>query len=535
MRGLGLTTLKQTDLARQRGPLFHFNTKPAPRDSKTYSHPIAAFGTQMKDKIDVLVLYGSHSPQSIIDAVSKSALSDYSIVLVDYAISISERRQVSEIYHKRQNLPTFLLVDRVLFLYLATKDPKSRLSIMLKCTLPFTRYQPFVRDGGATADEMFCGRESELNSITDMNGATVVYGGRQLGKTALLQRAQSLCNKPDIKQYAVYVSILQCDSEESLVSKLVGAVQLCSNAVTFQETNTLEDFCSQIKTMIGKGTISALYLFIDEVDRYLGSISSSGYRQLQPLVDLRRESNGKFKFVLAGLHNVSRAKNATANNGIFGQLGTPLCIKPLSPTDALQLISRPLSYLGFQVDRYPHLETILTTTNYYPGILQFFGYILVDTMSSQYAEYYRAQDDNPPYQLTKEQLGAIMSSTDLNNSIKEKFKLSLELDSRYFMIASCIALMYYEAEETMGITTISGYSPAEVKKTADDWGINKLKGETIQSYGNLMDEMVDMYILSKPDQDVQRYRLRRHAFLSIIGKNEEAVVDGISQNDDPGE
>ena len=55
----------------------------------------------------------------------------------------------------------------------------------------------------------------------------------------------------------------------------------------------------------------------------------------------------KFKFVLAGVHNVCRAKNATRNNGVFGQLGEPLCIKPLSPTDALQLISRPLRYLGF--------------------------------------------------------------------------------------------------------------------------------------------------------------------------------------------
>lgn len=533
--GLGLTTLKLVDKGQQPGPVFHFNAKPSPRDSKTYSHPIAAFGTQMRDRVDVLVLDGHQTPQSIIDAIGKNGLGDYSIVLVDSAISISERRQVSEIYHKRQNLPTFLLVDRVLLLYLATKDPKSRLSIMLKCTLPFTRYQPFVRDGGATADEMFCGRESELNSITDMNGATVVYGGRQLGKTALLQRAQSLCNKPDAKQYAVYVSILQCDNEESLVDRLVTAVRQCSETVAFRETNTLEDFCGQIKAMIERGTISALYLFVDEVDRYLGSISSNGYRQLQPLVDLRRESNGKFKFVLAGLHNVSRAMNATANNGIFGQLGTPLCIKPLSPTDALRLISRPLSYLGFRVDRYPHLETILTTTNYYPGILQFFGYILVDTMSSQYAKYYRAQDDNPPYELTKEQLGAIMSSTDLNNSIKEKFRLSLELDPRYFMIASCIALMYYEAEECMGVTTIAGYSPEEVKKMADGWGIKRLKDESVRSYGNLMDEMVDMYILSKPDQDVQRYRLRRHAFLSIIGKDEEAVLEGIDLADDSGE
>jgi len=43
--------------------------------------------------------------------------------------------------------------------------------------------------------------------------------------------------------------------------------------------------------------------------------------------------------------------------------------------------------------------------------------------------------------------------------------------------------------------------------------------------------MVDMYILAKPDQDTQRYRLRRHAFLSIIGKDADMILDDIANND----
>jgi len=39
-----------------------------------------------------------------------------------------------------------------------------------------------------------------------------------------------------------------------------------------------------------------------------------------------------------------------------------------------------------------------------------------------------------------------MSQADLNNSIKEKFRLSLELDPRYFMLARCIALLYHQYE-----------------------------------------------------------------------------------------
>ena len=528
--GLGLSVKDVVKPDPNGREVYRLTVRPAPRDRKAYDHPIAAFGTQMKKEIEVLVLYDNQTPKGIIKAVNDSRLSNCSFVIVNYSISLSDRRTLAESYHTQQTpMSSFLVIDQVLLLFLALNEPATRLSAMLKCTLPFTYYQPFIRDGGATADEMFCGREAELRAIIDPSGTGVVYGGRQLGKTALLQRAQSLCNTPDKGEYAVYVSILRCDTEQGLVSTLSSAMTRIGLAVN--GVDSITSLCDRMREILASGSASRILLLIDETDKYLASISSEGYLQLQSFVDLRRETNNSFKFVLAGLHNVSRARNATANNGIFGQLGAPLCIKPLSPAEALRLISRPLTFLGFQVDRYPHLETILTSTNYYPGILQFFGYILVETMASQYSTYYRAQDECPPYPLTEDQLGAIMSRTDLNSSIKEKFRLSLELDPRYFMIARCIALLYYETEEGGGESTLAGYSLADIKHTADEWGIKTLAGESTLSYGNLMDEMVDMYILIKPDPDVQRYRLRRHAFLNIIGKDADMILDDIAGND----
>lgn len=401
--------------------------------------------------------------------------------------------------------------------------------LMLKCTLPFTYYQPFVRDGGPTADEMFCGRQRELQTIVDPNGASVVYGGRQLGKTALLERAKSLLMKPDNKEYAVYVSILSCDNEESVPLTISEAMRRAK--LEFPECKSLREVCGGIDDIMQRGVAARILLLIDESDKFLAAISDGGYVALQPMVDLKRETKNDFKFVLAGLHNVSRAKNATARNGIFGQLGEPLCIKPLTPSEALQLISRPLTYLGFQVDRSPHLETILTSTNYYPGILQFFGYTLVETMTKQYGDYCRAADGNPPYTLHREQLGAIMNRSDLNNSIKEKFRWSLELDPRYFMIARCIALMRYSGEgQPDGIDIQRGFLADEIKIWADDLGILCLEKEASQSYVNLLDEMVDMGILVKPVQDVTRYRLRRNSSLNIIGSDLNAVLEDIDVN-----
>ena len=531
--GLGFTVRGAEKVPGKRQEVFHLNIDPIARNMPDYIHPISAFGTQIKSPLNVIVLYGKNMAQELVDTISSLNLGGMSIVLIDYPLDRSVRRQIAEIFHtKMSGMNPFLLIDQVLALHLALHQDTERLPVMLKCTLPYTSYQPFVRDGGPTADEMFCGRAGELATIIDPNGACVVYGGRQLGKTALLERAQSLFAKPEAKAFAVYSSILKFKGEDAVVERLIIDIRRMTK-IKVADCDTLRELCAQIDALFRNGTISSMLLLIDEADDFLASISGDDYLPLQPLVDLKRESKNQFKFVLAGLHNVCRAKNATARNGIFGQLGQPLCVKPLSPTDALQLISRPLRYLGFQVDRYPHLETILTNTNYYPGILQFFGYTLVQTMTSQYGKYYRAVDGNPPYTLKKEQLGAILNSADLNNSIKDKFRWSLELDPRYFMLARCIAMLYYEHN---GEPTSSqlGFSVDQIMDMVSVLEIHCLENETIMNITNLLDEMVDMGILSRPNDTEKRYRLRRKSFINIIGADVDTLLNDIVLNNGEG-
>lgn len=416
-------------------------------------------------------------------------------------------------------------------LYLALHQETERLPALLKCTLPFATYQPFVRDGGPTDDKMFCGRTLELADIIEPKGACIVYGGRQLGKTALLERAESRCSKPENKKFAVYSSIIKKSDEAEVVEILITDIKHKTNwAIAIKQCSTLHDMCAQLDEMFRSGQIESMHLLIDEVDDFLGAIAADSYKQIQPLVDLRRETKNKFKFVIAGLHNVCRAKKATKDNGIFGQLGTPLCIKPLSPTNAFQLLSKPLRYLGFQIDSLTRLETILTNTNYYPGILQFFGYMLVETLTGQYSKYYRAAKDNPPFTLQDEQLGAVMNSTDLNTSIKKKFTLSLELVPRYFMIARCITMLYHINEDDRASGSWRGFPIDSIMYMAQIYDIHCLKNMSKQEYKVLLDEMVEMGILSKPDEKDNIYRLRRSSFVDVIGEDMDLLEDDIINN-----
>ena len=523
-RHLGFDAYKAEKVRSCREELFQLFIHPTRKGMADYRHPIAAFGTQARSVVNVIILTGSFTPRQLVDTVASLNLGPLSVVLmINQYFDRANRRYVGELFHKRTTGEnSFLLVDQVLFLYLALLQETERLPALLQCTLPYTTYQPFVCDGGSTSDEMFYGRTTELATIIDPGGACVVYGGRQLGKTALLERAESRVTKPDAKEFGVYVSIVHMNSEEAVTHALINAINAKTDSqVKLTPCKTLEEMCSQLQQLYRQKRFNRLLLLVDEVDAFLGSIAEDKYIQLQPLVDLRRWTGNDFKFVLTGLHNVCRAKNAIRDNGIFGQVGTPLCIKPLSPLDALKLISRPLSYLGFQIERYPHLETILTNTNYYPGILQFFGYILVQTLNKHYAKYYHANTNNPPFTLHDKQLGAVMDSSDLNKSIKDKFRCSLELDPRYFMIARCIAVLYHCYEEDRQAGSWLGFEVNEIRDIAEFYEIHCLEHETYDSFVALLDEMVEMGILSQPKS--RYYRLRRSSFIDIIGETIEDV------------
>lgn len=538
LRGLGIDAISAAKENYRKEEVWQVSVKPAARNLADYLHPIAAFGTQMKSPMQIIFLYGTYTGQQLVDTITSMNLGTISIVFIDRPIDAASRRLIGEIFHtQKTGQNPFLLVDQILFLYLAMHQETERLPAMLKCTLPYTAYQPFVRDGGSTADEMFCGRTRELATIIDPNGACVVYGGRQLGKTALLERAESRCSKPENNKFAVYSTIIRHTTEAEVAETLINDINRKTDGkITITPCKTLREMCAQISDMFRNGSIVSMHLFIDEVDDFLGAVANDAYRPLQPLVDLKRETKNNFKFVITGLHNVCRAKNATADNGVFGQLGTPLCIKPLSPADAMRLISRPLSYLGFQVDRSRNLETILTKTNYYPGILQFFAYILVETLTGQYSKYYRANAGNPPYTLQDNQLGDIINSSDMNKSIKDKFRWSLELDPRYFMIARCIAMLYLifddDNDQNGGKASGSweGFSVDEIINTAQDYDIHCLADVSKSEYTVLMDEMVEMGILGKPDKNADRYRLRRDSFVDIIGKSLDSLEADIINN-----
>ena len=79
------------------------------------SFSIAGRVTLYSLTIPLSFLYGSHTPQQLVDTVTSLNLGTMSIVFIDQPIDAAARRYIGEIFHtQKTGQNPFLLVDQVL-------------------------------------------------------------------------------------------------------------------------------------------------------------------------------------------------------------------------------------------------------------------------------------------------------------------------------------------------------------------------------------------------------------------------------------
>jgi hypothetical protein len=355
---------------------------------------------------------------------------------------------------------------------------------------------------------MFVGRRLELQDISTPGGTAIVYGGRQLGKTALLKRAKSLENRPENRRYAVYFSA-QDIYGEAFERRFV---QELTHVGIIVESTEFPAACREIRQRIERKEIEYLLILVDEADALLRAEQNAGYAVINEIIDLRADKPNGFKCVFAGLHNVMRTSKATENNSPMTKLGNPLCIKPFSYADARRLVRYPMSYLGIAIGD-SQLMTILTESNNYPGNLHLICSELVKEVSDKFIEKYRSSD--PPFEVDDSVLGGVVKNGSIRSRIREKLMLTLKLDPHYYALACAIAYMGYESEES-----VQAFSAADIEKTFAESG-RELDAEQICA---LLDEMCDMGILTASQKNAETcYRFRKNSFRRLIGTSSDAL------------
>ena len=475
---------------------------------ESYPHPFAIFGTEIFARgLEIIYLGSSRKYDNIAQVLTDMTADRGTICFMNHAMTLPERRNLAKVMKLTPNLKNIIVIDKVMALYLARFDDANRGKKMLQTALPFARVQPYTA-GGFVAPEMFIGRSEELDQIRDMSGPVFVYGGRQLGKSALLRQVRSIEHIPAQLNYAFFIDLKNLDSESTL-KKIVYELQ---NAKLIGEVQTWQEFSLEMHKLLD-GKLRGVYkpnkllLLMDESDTFLSGKDS------EQAIDILRELlvafSGQFKFVLAGLHKVIRFEQ----NSSFGNLNH-ISVLPFKPADAMELLVKPMSYLGFRIIDDSLISAIFSRTNYYPGSIQYYCKMLVDAVGNNYTKQKFDVSKNPPYTLDDDYLKNMLGNREFQEEINQKFQITLHLDddNYYEILALAVAMIYYEANRPVGVDL------TEIKNVCLMCGVDKITKLTDTELTSLLDEMVALNLLRRTDG---KFEFNRYAFWHMMGTESE--------------
>jgi hypothetical protein len=485
--------------------------------------PVPGFGSVAKGRYRVICLWQRPAEEDIVNAVGEVTQQRPTIVLYFGRMPERKWRETSLIAKRKRR--SFLLADEVMLVRLSGESG-SRLAAFFHLTLPFAYSTPYDATAGLVAPEMFFGRAAELDAICGLNGRCFIYGGRQLGKTALLRRAEQSFHAPSFHRHAGWIDLRaegigvgRAPSEIwiSLTDKLrdIGVLGADTPTPNPQKRNAIEAVTGAIRDFVLKGGDRRVLLLLDEADRFFEKDSHADFVETRRLKQLMETTDRRFKVVFAGLHNVLRMTEQA--NHPLAHLGEPIRIGPLieegEVKEAEQLVSGPMAAAGFDFESRSLVIRILAQTNYYPSLIQLYCSHLLKHMLEKFGGHARLQ--GPRYPVTDRDIEAVYSSGALRSEIRTKFRLTLQLDPRYELVAYVLAyeLLRNKSSQGEGLEWQRIWQSAALR-----WWPEGFRGTSQLHFRNLLDEMVELGVLTRVGS---HYTLRNPNVLLLLGTEDE--------------
>ncbi len=496
--------------------------------------PVSAFGSSVNGNYRIVLLWGRPTEEDILQHADEGNRRAATIALYFGRLTRARRAALARL--SRERFQTLLLLDEILLVHLCG-ERDSRMPILFACATPFTYVQPYVTTAGLVPPEMFYGREREMQDISDPNGSCFIYGGRQLGKTALLRAAERAFHQPQHGRFALWIDLKgegighdrTVDHIWPIVWRELRKLSVVPDSVKEPNPNVanrrrIDDFVQFLRSRFQRSSGHALLLLLDEADRFLEmdarqidfGTSTARYRESSLFNGLMVNTDRSIKVVFAGLHSVLRT--VRHSNHPLGHFGRPIQVGPLWDT-AEALVRQPLLASGYRLPNDNLVTRILAQTNYYPNLIQLYGSELVKSMS-------RRITGLPLYDIDEEVIDqTYLRNTNLRDMIRSRFHLTLQLDLRYEVIAYSIAFECDQHDDVLS----NGLHYREIDRISRDWwpqGFKDIEPFT-DRFCSLLEEMRGLGVLRKVDDD--RYTLRNPNVLLLMGTAHE-IADNLDRN-----
>ncbi|WP_429885577.1 hypothetical protein [Geoalkalibacter halelectricus] len=490
--------------------------------------PFTDFGRRQNPEFDLLISHKEWDGQRLEKLFEKELVGKKRFFMISATpLTHSQRNAFSE--YCKTNLKTIFLVDPSLVLFLGSLPQESNscdaIRNFLQLVTPMTYYNTYVGDiQYPPPPEMRYGRLSQIDELLDMNqGAAIVFGGRQLGKSTILNQVQHRFHDPSNNKFSFYfqgdsyfgglIDESKPEQRERRIWSLIYDKFWETRLLRRKENLSPDSMRSAIKDCLASQNDLRVIIIFDEIDPLLNLDHSNEFKIFRGMRDLVNAptSQGRFKFIISGLQNVKRFEDSP--NYPLNQLGRSLNISIMSVADASKLVKDPLLNYGFQFENPLVLSRVLSVTNRHPSLIQIFCQELVRHLALNFS------GDIGEQVVTDSDITRVFDSEDVRNLIRQRFEMTLNLDTRYAIIIYSLAL---EGRGTQA------FSAAQVREAATCW-LPELSKKTDMQIEAILEELVGLGVLRKATG--KGFALRNSNILMLLGSRHDIEMKLIHEKE----
>ena len=507
------------------------------------TRPFSLFGSRKEGggPLSIMIAHKPWKPENLHELMTSHGIHDDAMLISAVPMTAQQRDEFAQ-YFKREH-KTVLHIDMVMLLFLGAQIEDSVENIAVRnflwLTSPFTYFNPYGWDTmRPPPPEMRYGREKEITRLLRMEngGAAIVYGGRQLGKSTILQEVQFRFHKPSQHKYAFYEMLdKDLDKRTEITSDALEKARrriwefmyrsliqsgLIEKSQAARNTDHMIDAVKQI--VMSRQDCSFIFIF-DEIDLVLNVDSHFDFSIFRGLRDLIAHHNvrDRFKVIIGGLENVKRFENSP--NYPLTQMGGTTQVEILPTQEALNLVMEPMRAAGYRFENAGVTNRILATTNRHPGLIQIFCHELIDYLCRN--RWTRTGGGL----ITKEHVESVAKERKVMDLIRNRFDMTLNLDDRYTVI------VYGIIDDGCGAKP---FKTDYAKEIAEVWLPEAFGQLSHRQFEAFLDELVGLGVLRKnPDGS---FALRNINVLKLlltdtqsddVGKNLEMAIKNYNNYD----
>lgn len=476
--------------------------------------PVATFGSERVNGNE----RDAHYPVIVvspgeIDACigSFDQLPEQAIILFTDPLDARQRRDLQR--KARRSTRSIAVADTMTIAALAmTRDAGTRQFFEL--AIPYGSSHTYSDTSSDTAIENFFGRDTEMRALIDSRGPCFVYGGRQLGKTALLKQIELRENGNDdrVALYCYIKPVGDTEGADDVWKEIQRRVQ--ARGMVLPKAASIQE---QLKAWVLKKAGRYLLIMLDEADAFLAGEMKANFPIIEQMKAMMEDTQRAIKFVFAGLHNVQRFYRAP--NSPLLHLGQPINVGPLLGGDrvaARQMAIAPMAALGFEFDDHIDAYHMLSLIGFYPSLMQSFGRAVVTEMNAQLGR--SSKPVSMPFRIKREVIDACFNQQTFRASVVRKLQNTLELDERYELITYAVWSRMQD-DSVAGLSTAFGYTAFEISRLSRAWWpAGFAKTESLESFTAILDEMEEMGVLARKGD---LYALRSQRIAAMLGGKTE--------------